>query len=268
MSISRSIPISRIFRNHAARLLLPLFAVFSSVMADLPVIAADAIFDSQLVTSGTPGHAVDVDVSLKGQRDLYLVVTDGGNGYACDWADWAEPRLVGKGREVKLTELSWKSADADWGQVRKNANAGGGPLRIAGRPVEYGIGTHANSIIHFSIPDGFDRFVARAGLDDGGTSQSGGAATSVRFLVFLEKPDPAFVRTQASAGAGGHEPQDALAGLDVADGLEATLFAAEPMLLSPSNIDVDHRGRVWVCEVVNYRHRDGSRPEGGWCAFA
>src|SRR4029077_19114439 len=24
---------------------------------------------------------------------------------------------------------------------------------------------------------------------------------------------------------------------------------------------VDHRGRVWVCEVVNYRHRKGERPE-------
>jgi putative membrane-bound dehydrogenase-like protein len=57
-------------------------------------------------------------------------------------------------------------------------------------------------------------------------------------------------------------PEAALAGLDVADGLEATLFAAEPMMLSPTNIDVDHRGRVWVCEVVNYRHRKGMRPEG------
>lgn len=57
-------------------------------------------------------------------------------------------------------------------------------------------------------------------------------------------------------------PAAALSGLDVADGLEATLFAAEPTLLSPTNVDVDHCGRVWVCEVVNYRHRAGSRPEG------
>ncbi|MEZ5299368.1 MAG: hypothetical protein R3F11_01665 [Verrucomicrobiales bacterium] len=35
--------------------------------------------------------------------------------------------------------------------------------------------------------------------------------------------------------------------------LEATLFASEPMMLSPSAIDVDHRGRVWVCEVISYR---------------
>ena len=49
-------------------------------------------------------------------------------------------------------------------------------------------------------------------------------------------------------------PNTAVAGLDVADGLQVSLLAAEPMLRSPSNIDVDHMGRVWVCEVVNYRH--------------
>ncbi|MEM9830020.1 MAG: PVC-type heme-binding CxxCH protein [Bacteroidota bacterium] len=45
----------------------------------------------------------------------------------------------------------------------------------------------------------------------------------------------------------------ALAGLEVADDLEATLFAAEPMVVNPTNMDIDHRGRVWVCEGYNYR---------------
>ncbi|MEJ6579902.1 MAG: hypothetical protein QNL68_08880, partial [Akkermansiaceae bacterium] len=47
-------------------------------------------------------------------------------------------------------------------------------------------------------------------------------------------------------------PAEAIAGLDVGEGLEASLFASEPMMLSPSSIDIDHLGRVWVCEVVNY----------------
>jgi putative membrane-bound dehydrogenase-like protein len=50
--------------------------------------------------------------------------------------------------------------------------------------------------------------------------------------------------------------------LAVAEGLEATLFAAEPMLSSPSDIDVDSRGRVWLCEVLNYRGKKDTRPEG------
>lgn len=56
----------------------------------------------------------------------------------------------------------------------------------------------------------------------------------------------------------------AAANLDVYPGLEAVLFASEPMLSNPTNIDVDHRGRVWVCDVVNYRKRadDNDRPAG------
>ncbi|WP_266363836.1 PVC-type heme-binding CxxCH protein [Tellurirhabdus rosea] len=64
-----------------------------------------------------------------------------------------------------------------------------------------------------------------------------------------------------------HDPKYAVAALDVAPGLEATLFAAEPMLTNPTNIDVDARGRVWVCEAYNYRpaitgnptHQEGDR---------
>ncbi|HRH98171.1 MAG TPA: HEAT repeat domain-containing protein, partial [Prosthecobacter sp.] len=33
-------------------------------------------------------------------------------------------------------------------------------------------------------------------------------------------------------------------------------------MLSPASIDIDHRGRVWVCEVVNYRKHNGERAEG------
>ncbi len=48
-------------------------------------------------------------------------------------------------------------------------------------------------------------------------------------------------------------PENALAGLEVASDLQATLFASEPMLVNPTNIDIDHRGRIWVCEGYNYR---------------
>jgi putative membrane-bound dehydrogenase-like protein len=50
-----------------------------------------------------------------------------------------------------------------------------------------------------------------------------------------------------------HDPKNAVASLQVAPGLQASLFAAEPMLTNPTNIDVDARGRVWVCEAYNYR---------------
>jgi putative membrane-bound dehydrogenase-like protein len=41
--------------------------------------------------------------------------------------------------------------------------------------------------------------------------------------------------------------------LKPAPGLEATLWASEPMLSNPTNMDVDSRGRVWITEGLNYR---------------
>ncbi|WP_080059197.1 PVC-type heme-binding CxxCH protein [Spirosoma aerolatum] len=57
-----------------------------------------------------------------------------------------------------------------------------------------------------------------------------------------------------------HDPKYAVGSLNVANGLEATLFAAEPMLTNPTNIDVDARGRVWVCEAYNYRPAINGNP--------
>ncbi|MCU0703229.1 MAG: hypothetical protein MUF18_04475, partial [Fimbriiglobus sp.] len=56
------------------------------------------------------------------------------------------------------------------------------------------------------------------------------------------------------------EPKDALATMTAGDGLKVELFAAEPMLINPTSIDVDHKGRVWVAEAVNYRRKNFGRP--------
>ena len=52
-----------------------------------------------------------------------------------------------------------------------------------------------------------------------------------------------------------HSPESSLADLKVRDGLEVTLFASEPMFSNPTNIAIDERGRVWVCEAYNYRNQ-------------
>jgi putative membrane-bound dehydrogenase-like protein len=52
-----------------------------------------------------------------------------------------------------------------------------------------------------------------------------------------------------------HSPEVSLADLKVYDGLEVTLFASEPTFSNPTNMDIDARGRVWVCEAYNYRNQ-------------
>ncbi|WP_170266592.1 PVC-type heme-binding CxxCH protein [Brevifollis gellanilyticus] len=224
----------------------------------LALAAPKPLFQSKLITDKTPNHSVEIDVDVSQAKEMFLVVTDGGNGFGADWADWAEPRLImADGSEKKLTEIEWKSATSGWAGVRVNSNTKGDQLRSAGQAIEYGIGTHANSVIAFNLPAGAKRFKARGALDEGGTKQGGG--TSVEFRVYTENPGP----IQASAeGGASHEAADSLEQLTVHPELTVQLFASEPMMLSPSSIDIDHRGRVWVCEVVNYRKHNGERKEG------
>jgi putative membrane-bound dehydrogenase-like protein len=85
-------------------------------------------------------------------------------------------------------------------------------------------------------------------------------ALGLQLNVSAAPPFP--IREKSNQASDSHDPANATAALDLAEGLSATLFASEPMLCSPSNIDVDHLGRVWVCEVKNYRGRNGTRPEG------
>jgi putative membrane-bound dehydrogenase-like protein len=61
---------------------------------------------------------------------------------------------------------------------------------------------------------------------------------------------------------GFHEPANAVTNLTVNPTFELTLFASEPILTNPTNIDIDRRGRVWVCDVQNYRGNKSTRPKG------
>lgn len=51
-----------------------------------------------------------------------------------------------------------------------------------------------------------------------------------------------------------HSPEFSLEDLKVHDGLAVDLFACEPMFSNPTNISIDARGRIWVCEAYNYRN--------------
>ena len=50
-------------------------------------------------------------------------------------------------------------------------------------------------------------------------------------------------------------PEAALSDLKVYEGLEVSLFASEPMFSNPTNMEIDARGRIWVCEAYNYRNQ-------------
>jgi putative membrane-bound dehydrogenase-like protein len=66
--------------------------------------------------------------------------------------------------------------------------------------------------------------------------------------------------SQAQQGHGQVSPEASAKMVKPAEGLQATLWAAEPLVINPTTIDIDSRGRVWVTEGLNYRlHRNVAR---------
>ncbi len=126
----------------------------------------------------------ELDVALHGAQTLWLELTDGGDGNGCDWGAWVEPRVQFEdGQVLMLNEAPWASAEAAWGSVRRNTNCVGGPLRVGDQTYQAGIGSHANSLIEFNLPEGATRFLASVGPDAQGTSQNAGRNTSLNFRV-------------------------------------------------------------------------------------
>ena len=82
-------------------------------------------------------------------------------------------------------------------------------------------------------------------------------------------PAPAAVTGAAGGNRPGHSsgPEAALAEtarMTPGDGLEVSLFASEPMLVNPTDMDIDAKGRIWINEGANYRKWSNPllRPEG------
>lgn len=59
----------------------------------------------------------------------------------------------------------------------------------------------------------------------------------------------------SSCGLFGPSTPDPAEGFRVVDGLEVTLWAAEPDVVNPTNMAIDERGRIWITEAINYRRK-------------
>jgi len=151
-----------------------------------PINDSLALWNSKLITFKPGDQSTKVKVNIAGARKLYLVVTNGGDGNNWDHADWIEPKLKGKKGTLNLTEIKWVSASAGWGSASIDKSVMGNKLIVNNKEYSDGIGTHANSIIEYNIPEGYDTFSALAGLDKESVEHTEGA--TVRFHIFTRYP--------------------------------------------------------------------------------
>lgn len=93
---------------------------------------------------------------------------------------------------------------------------------------------------------------------------AGGVVSSVSPEDLQKNLDPKGRRAEVER-SGVEAARAQLKEMTVADGLAVSLFASEPMVRNPADMDIDERGRVWVTEGANYRlfQKWGKlRPEG------
>lgn len=136
-------------------------------------------------TSQREGKQLSVDIA--GTAKLYLVVTDAGENFNNDHADWINPTLYkANGDSLLLTNLNWTSATSGWGNVNKNKSLDGKALKVNGITYGNGFGVNAYSTITFDLPEGYTTFKSFCGFDDEVLNASDGV--SVEFMVFTQDP--------------------------------------------------------------------------------
>jgi putative membrane-bound dehydrogenase-like protein len=138
-------------------------------------------FQSHTLTK--KGETVPIDIPLNDAEWLFLEVTDAGDGKKNDWANWAEATVSGPADFHQLSDLRWHYASAGSYTANRDLNAARMPMRIGGKKVVHGIGTHAPSIVVCDLRDlKVSRFKARCAIDDGAFKTQ--AKPSIVFKVF------------------------------------------------------------------------------------
>jgi len=145
-----------------------------------------AVSKSAVLSIKSGLKSTEISADITNAQKLFLYVSDAGDGNNWDHADWVEPKLTGPKGELKLTELKWVKARSGWSSVMLNRSVGKNSLNLSGKEYANGIGTHSNSLIEYTLPEGYTKFSAKVGLDNESVEQPEGA--SIQFFVFTENP--------------------------------------------------------------------------------
>jgi hypothetical protein len=102
----------------------------------------------------------------EGTKHIRIVI-DGVDGINHDHVDIADAKLImANGDAIWLSDIKPTMARQEWGSLKKDKSVDGNPLSIAGKKYEKGLGTHANAVISYKLPDDCVEIAAAVGMDD------------------------------------------------------------------------------------------------------
>ncbi|MGC6564558.1 MAG: PVC-type heme-binding CxxCH protein [Akkermansiaceae bacterium] len=231
----------------------------SILLLTSPLVAKDFAQSTKLYAKDSQ-RLHKISAKIAGLETIELYVSDLGNE-SHDWANWIDPTFVTKdGKKIPVAKEFITDHKQAWGNLGFNKSAGGGKLTVDGKTYKKGFGTHAKSTIQLKVPKDVVAFTAQVGLDDGGAKQNGEVTqAAVQFTV----REPKAPRDPNAPWEPELEPASVnLEQFKLPADLEISVWSTSPQFYNPTNIDIDHTGRMWVAEGVNYRRHNGRRPGG------
>lgn len=151
---------------------------------------AYALANSGLITRTFQQAGVNLEADITGAKNLYLVVTNAGDNYNYDHANWINPTLIdADGHETALTTLKYTNSKTDWQNISNyNKNVDGGTLNVNGTNYTNGIGTNSNSVITYDLPANHNwvKFKSFVGYDYAMKGASDGV--TMEFQVYTTNP--------------------------------------------------------------------------------
>ena len=150
------------------------------------------------------------------------------------------PKCVAAQQTIPMSKLDLTKMRQGWGRPQVDMAVTEKPMSIAGQPFVWGVGTHADSVLHVQLDGKARRFTAAVGVDDAAEGRG-----SLRFMVYAD---------------GGKEfDSGVMKGGDAAREVEVDLAGVNHLVLVVSNadggIDFDHAN--WAEAVFEF---DGAAP--------
>jgi hypothetical protein len=125
---------------------------------------SDLLVESGELTGGSQPFAFRKELP-KDTKKVRLVIDASGSN-SSDHADIVDLKLIKEnGDTTWLSDINPATSRQEWGDLKKDKSVDGNPLTIAGNRYEKGLGTHANAIITYKLPEGYNAIEGKVGID-------------------------------------------------------------------------------------------------------
>ena len=177
-----------------------------------------------------------ISTDITGAIELRLIAEKTGKKNDYCWANWLQPQLRNsRGKILDLSTAKMLQSKTGWGKTQRGIDSSGKAINASGKVIEKSLGTHADSVLTFAVPEGYNRFSSTLQL---GTPRAAGFKGRIEIKKGLRTKKASLWQTLATQSFMNHRERQ------------------KPMILNAS-LRGDQRFRLTVSDGGNGKGSDG-----------